>query len=603
MRDDDTQNNTIIGNWIGVDATGAAALGNQGSGVELNNGAQFNTVGDTTGGVNVISGNKMGIGVSNGAERNIVRNNRIGTDATGTMALGNQNEGIAIWGGARLNVIGGTAGEANTISGNGYYGVTLRDGGTQSNTISHNLIGLAATGGTPLGNAAGGVQIDNGALGNIVGAGNTIAYNRGDGVQVQGGSTLGNTITENSIHDNDYAGIVLRDGGNANLAAPRVTSHSLTAGTASGTACNDCTVEIFSTADEEGRIYEGTALADGSGVWSFAKGSALAGPYVTATATDGGGNTSPFSPLFNLLVYDMGVSGTTQTLDNLGMAYDLVDGVGFATVDLSQYNVLFVGFTGNDPKPGDLLEPLYDRRADIDAFVRAGGGLVANSEGGAIQTTFDWQWVPVPVTSQSRGGNWIEFPAPTHLLLQGLTQQNLSEWPLYHNTFSAGTWPGGEVLMRDPGSGDAVLLAGILDSGRMVLQRRRSGFPSQQLESKHRADALQRALLGGGHAAGHIAAYRVDESQCGRADCAAGANSSQLRPDDGWGHGGRGCVPGQWRDERRSYRRCHLPGGQRPGGFRAGCAVRVGRARHGDGARHDGGSDRQRPGWQSQRDL
>jgi parallel beta-helix repeat protein len=487
LRDGDTRNNTVIGNWIGVDATGAGALGNQGSGVEFSNGTQYNTIGDTTGGVNVISGNKLGIGVSNGAERNIVRNNLIGTDATGTTALGNEGGGVALWGGAHHNVIGGTAGEANTISGNGNYGVWLSDGGTDSNTISHNLIGLSTTGAAPLGNATGGVQIANGALGNTVGAGNTIVYNRGDGVQVQGGSTLGNTITENSIHDNDFAGILLRDGGNANLAAPRVTSHNLTTGTASGTACNDCAVEIFSTADEEGRIYEGTATADGSGVWSFAKGSPLAGPYVTATATDGDGNTSPFSPLFNLLVYGMGVSGTTQTLDNLGMAYDLVDGVGFATVDLNRYDVLFVGFTGNDPQPNDLLKPLYDRKADIDAFVRAGGGLVANSEGGAIQTTYDWQWVPVPVISQSRGGNWIEFPAPTHLLLQGLTQQNLSEWPLYHNTFSAWTWLGGEVLMKDPGSGDDVVLAGNLGSGRMVFSGADPDFhPSNWNQSTER---------------------------------------------------------------------------------------------------------------------
>jgi len=137
-------------------------------------------------------------------------------------------------------------------------------------------------------------------------------------------------------------------------------------------------------------------------------------------------------------------------------------------VDLGKYDVFFTGFTGNDPQPGDLLLPLVNRKDDIEAFVRAGGGLVVNSEDGVVETDHDWQWVPSAVTHETRGGNWVEFPIPEHLLLQGLTQQNLSEWPLYHNTFKDWTWPGAAELMHDPFSGDAVLLAGSLDAGQMI---------------------------------------------------------------------------------------------------------------------------------------
>jgi hypothetical protein len=61
----------------------------------------------------------------------------------------------------------------------------------------------------------------------------------------------------------------------------------------SGMACPGCTVEIFSDEENEGRVYEGSAIADDSGYWMWT--GTLTGPYVTATATDEVGNTSAFS--------------------------------------------------------------------------------------------------------------------------------------------------------------------------------------------------------------------------------------------------------------------------------------------------------------------
>jgi hypothetical protein len=54
-------------------------------------------------------------------------------------------------------------------------------------------------------------------------------------------------------------------------------------------------VEVYSDDDDEGRVYEGTTIADAAGHFSFDKGGPLTGPYLTATATDGQGNTSEFS--------------------------------------------------------------------------------------------------------------------------------------------------------------------------------------------------------------------------------------------------------------------------------------------------------------------
>ena len=93
----------------------------------------------------------------------------------------------------------------------------------------------------------------------------------------------------NSIHSNAELGIDNILGGNDELDPPVVTGF----GSVSGTACPGCAVDVFSDDDDEGRVFEGTTTANGSGDWTldvFPQ-----GPNVTATATDGSGNTSEFS--------------------------------------------------------------------------------------------------------------------------------------------------------------------------------------------------------------------------------------------------------------------------------------------------------------------
>jgi CSLREA domain-containing protein len=87
--------NTIQGNFIGVDSTGTAALAN------IHGVASFLTahtlIGGTTGAErNVISGNG-GVGIFfSSADDNIVRGNFVGTDVTGTKAVGNAQGGIVV---------------------------------------------------------------------------------------------------------------------------------------------------------------------------------------------------------------------------------------------------------------------------------------------------------------------------------------------------------------------------------------------------------------------------------------------------------------------------------------------------------------------------
>ena len=115
-----TGGNTIEGNFIGTDATGTVALGNTLNGVQIAS-APNNIIGGTAAGArNLIAGNENGIVILDAtATGNLVQGNYIGTDVTGTLALGNTNFGVVATFDAGGNTIGGTAaGAGNLISGN-----------------------------------------------------------------------------------------------------------------------------------------------------------------------------------------------------------------------------------------------------------------------------------------------------------------------------------------------------------------------------------------------------------------------------------------------------------------------------------------------------
>lgn len=209
--------------------------------------------------------------------------------------------GIAISGDARSNVIGGDRsigagpfGQGNLFSQNAV-GIDLSVDGTSLNTITGNLIGTDAAGADPLGNYGSGVKISEGAHGNIIGPDNVIAHNSGFGILMQDPVSLHNTITQNSIHDNDSMGIALWGGGNAELTVPLIFDFDLSEGTVTGATCSSCTVEIFSDSNDEGATYEGRTTADDKGVFAFDKGAFFMGPHLTTTTTDLDGNTSKFS--------------------------------------------------------------------------------------------------------------------------------------------------------------------------------------------------------------------------------------------------------------------------------------------------------------------
>jgi parallel beta-helix repeat protein len=182
-------NITIQGNLIGTDATGTKALGNSGEGIFLagggGNSSALTLIGGTDPGArNVISANGVGIELGGSADTaNQIEGNFIGTDITGSHALGNLGDGVLLVLGANDNTIGGTtAGAGNVISGNIGDGVHLTDAGTTGNLVQGNYIGTDVTGTAALGNTGSGVHVEQQASGNIIGgaapgAGNLISGN------------------------------------------------------------------------------------------------------------------------------------------------------------------------------------------------------------------------------------------------------------------------------------------------------------------------------------------------------------------------------------------------------------------------------------------
>ena len=208
--------NSVLGNYIGLDASGNLARPNLRGVVVAANG---NTIGDVDS-PNVVSGNTLlGVAISS-ASNNTVDGNYIGTDADGGTAVPNGGGGLQIVGGA--TPASSNSITSNVVSGNTGFGVEI-NGSTSApsataNTLTGNVIGMDATEEHALGNTGPGVNIaalsgigNNTIGGDLEAEQNVIAYNS-KGI-VTGDVATHNLFLRNSIHDNTGLGIDLRNDG------------------------------------------------------------------------------------------------------------------------------------------------------------------------------------------------------------------------------------------------------------------------------------------------------------------------------------------------------------------------------------------------------
>ena len=260
------------------------------------------------------------------ATGNRLQGNLIGTDRDGLVALGNGAAGIILWSGATNNLIGGAdAGTENVISGNQGQGVLL-SAPSPGNKVQNNRIGTDRSGTLALGNASHGIWIatsDSLIGGPEPSAGNTIAYNGGTGVLITQGTRnqiLSNAIYENSNLGIDLAptGVTLNDPGDVDTGpndrqnfpvlgtAERSWRGTVVTGSLNSQPHKQYTIQLFASLSPdpsnhgEGMVYVGsthvTTDANGDVAWDFTvKTPVPAGASITATTTDPDGNTSEFS--------------------------------------------------------------------------------------------------------------------------------------------------------------------------------------------------------------------------------------------------------------------------------------------------------------------
>ncbi len=304
----------ILGNYIGTNAAGTAAVPNQDAGIDVGDSGTI-IGGSAPGAGNVISGNSDG-GVFINASGTIVQGNHIGTDASGMHAIGNTGLGLYVGSGTNTLIGGSASGAGNVISGNGGAGVGIdAASGTivQGNDIGTNAAGTAVpNGGSGIYEYSSGNQIET----------NTIAYNRYSGVQVDGGT--GNAISRNGIFSNGNLGIDLggdgvtpndpgdTDTGPNNLQNFPVLNSAFLAsgqlavdGTIDTPNPQSVTLEFFANAVPvpggdpsgygEGATFLGTAAPAANGSFSVTLPSVAAGTLISATATDAAGDTSEFA--------------------------------------------------------------------------------------------------------------------------------------------------------------------------------------------------------------------------------------------------------------------------------------------------------------------
>ena len=196
--------NLIEGNYIGTDRNGSVALGNN-FGVTIQSCGSGNTIGCLVlDGGNLISGNTNSGVFIEGSTFNAVVGNFIGTDRLGTAAIGN-GIGVNLLN-AGDNLIGFLpGGPGNVISGNVGDGILIKNNPATSapmfNIVQGNLIGTSTTGLAAVPNGGAGVELD-GSSGNEIGCtepeeGNVISGNSGEGVEITGGA--GNNLVQGNF--------------------------------------------------------------------------------------------------------------------------------------------------------------------------------------------------------------------------------------------------------------------------------------------------------------------------------------------------------------------------------------------------------------------
>lgn len=290
------ENTHIRQNFIGTNASGNAVLAGQNWGLFLGTGVSGTVIEN-----NLISGNTAAGIEAIQSDNLTIRNNRIGTNNAGNAAIPN-DAGVILRNGTGHLV------RTNQIAGNDFDGLVLDGvdnavvtgniiGGTTSLAALPNNVGILVTGASATANQIGGTGS---------GQANIVAHNPLYGIIVESGAEE-NPIRRNRIFCNGGDGVALI-GGNIDKAPPVIDTVTVAEldYTIRGAAAPNDIVELFLTdttgacTTAQGARFIGQVTAGASGTWTytFTAAASLLGNRVRATGTDALNNTSGFSNAF-----------------------------------------------------------------------------------------------------------------------------------------------------------------------------------------------------------------------------------------------------------------------------------------------------------------
>jgi hypothetical protein len=450
--DSNATDNKVTGNYIGTDPSGTQSVGNF-AGVRFQYGSN-NTLGGTTAAErNVLSGNQFsGVSVGDGGTTgNRVVGNYIGIDASGTKDLGNAQFGVNIDDAPQTTIGGTTAGTRNVISGNGMNGIAIASRGAR---VLGNYVGTNAAGTKRLGNSDSGVYVsgpNNIVGGTTGGARNVVSGNSWAGVSIVGVSATRNKVIGNYLGTDrsgtsdlgNYHGVLVYDAPDNTIGGTTAAERNVASGNTYGITIGGAISKATATGNRILGNYVGT---DASGTRDL--GNSLYGVLVVDTPNNTVGGTTAGAR--NVIAANMQqgvvVSGATATgnrilsnaiFDNGGPGIDLgndgptpndVDDADMGANNLQNYPVLTSARTGRSATIiSGNLDSAPDQTFLIQLFSNPGGTDEGRKLIGQVRVTTNgngdasFKYSPkskveagrtITATATGPGGNTSEFSAP-----------------------------------------------------------------------------------------------------------------------------------------------------------------------------------------------
>jgi hypothetical protein len=398
IRISDANNNTVTGNYVGISLDGKSPLPNY-DGITIEGYSHGNKIGGMDSGErNVCSGNvAYGIDIFGaGCFANEIRGNYLGTDCSGSYAVPN-TYGILFDDRSNHNLVSG-----NLISGNTAFGAYFYNNGTNTNTLTGNLIGTNAEGIAAIPNETG-VHIDGASFGNIIDS-NLISGNSANGITVFASYTDINIITRNRIGTditgiqplgNREDGIRISQGPKYNL----IGGTQLTANTIAFNGKNGVAVE--SDLSDYNRISCNSIYKNGNlGIDLYPEGITLNHPDNDGTGPNDNQNypvilsktmispgqyfisgyldspTQPNQFLVEIYIADFNDAGIAQGKTYLGTVYHITNGYWSDTLSFSATDSIIATATKPVNYPGNSLF-LYGNTSEFTPMLRNNASVEA----------------------------------------------------------------------------------------------------------------------------------------------------------------------------------------------------------------------------------